>query len=163
MKTIFAALAVACALLTSGAAAAEGCDAVAAAQIKGKQVPTHATFTTTIGGKTFTFESTALGDKIYSQHKDGTWTVETRDNSDDKIRRAWADETCTPDGSETIGGEATDIVLNHATSSLIGDTRFWISQTTGLILKVESQVSGSVLTSINDYRDVQVPTDAVPR
>ena len=163
MKTIVVGLAVVCALLASGPASADGCDAVAAAQIKDKQIPTHTTFTTTMGGTTFTFESIALGDKIYSPRKDGTWTFETRDNSDDKIRRTWASETCRPDGSDMVGGEAADIVLNHKTSSLLGDTRFWISQTRGLILKVESATSGSVLTSVSDYRDVQVPANAVAR
>jgi hypothetical protein len=129
--------------------------------VKGLTVPTRSTFTFTMGGKPISFGNIVVDGKIYTPHKDGTWKIEKSDSNEAKIRKAWADDVCTPGGSETIDGEVADVVLNHKGGSMPLDSRFFISQTSGLIVRTDTVMPHSTIEAVYDYRDVQLPPDAL--
>jgi hypothetical protein len=103
--------------------------------------------------------------KHYAQRSDGSWAVEPWDPAKDEreLRKASSERTvCEADGTDTIGGETADVLVQHFASG--GDTgtiRTWISQSTGMTLRSEAEFSvrgaKTVLISNYDYHDVQAP------
>lgn len=139
-------------------ALAGGCEKVAAAQIKALRIPVHNTFTLTMKGNSYTFSSIAAGGRIYSHQKDGSWKIEYQNTDVARIHRNWDGATCTADGSEIIDGDITDIFLNPGNAGGIrADAKFWISETTGLVVKTETDLTDSTLVGVSDYNDVDVP------
>lgn len=163
MKATFLLLAAALAVLTPSTVAAEGCDALTEALVKGLTTPWHATVTSTIGGISRSSEIITLDGKSYVKEQGGSWRSRSLGSAatEAHIRKDWATSTCTVQGGEPIAGEATSIVLHH-TSGQPGesrDTRFWLSQSSGLLLKTETTARRAVVTTLFDYRNVSAPAD----
>lgn len=150
---------VAVAVTASAAPAlAAGCEKIAAAQIKGLTTPVRNTFTFTLKGNSVTFSSITADGRIYSHAKDGSWKVEYQNTDATRIHKNWDSQTCTADGSEVIGGDITDIFLNPGNAGGIrADAKFWVSETTGLIMKTETDLPDSTLVGVSDYTNVDIP------
>jgi hypothetical protein len=107
----------------------------------------------------------SVGGKQYSQRPDGQWAVETWDPAKEEAdlrTKGSAHTTCEPGGTDTIDGEAADVLVQHYASS--GDTgtiRTWISQATGMTLRSEAHftVRGAKTDLLSNYayKDIQVP------
>jgi hypothetical protein len=142
---------------------AGGCDPIAAAQIKGLDLPARTRTDFTING-TFLGSLNSIDShrKRYTHQKDGTWKIETLPLTPEKIQKNWTDEECSLTGADVVQGEAVDIYSNHEGGSAQSDSRFWISKSSGLILKTEITVlgKGNVVVMEHDYRDV--PTADLP-
>jgi hypothetical protein len=139
-------------------ALAGGCDPVLAAQIKGLDTPSRSTTKFAInGGGISTLLSIAVGGKVWSKTRDTSWKAAPQPLDKESIAKYWAGETCTPGETETIDGDATDIVEHHTTAMPPMDMRFWISKSSGLIVKTVVHAPGSVITTQTEYDDVQVP------
>jgi hypothetical protein len=163
MKEITLITMAACAALLPSSLRAGGCEALTEALVKGLTTPWHATMVSTIGGISRTVEIITLADRSYSKTQFDGWKKRSRSDAatEARVRKDWAKSACTAGGSETVGGEVANIVLHH-TSGLPGessDTRFWISQATGLVLKSETTAGRAMVTTTYDYRDVTAPTE----
>ncbi|MGD0191232.1 MAG: hypothetical protein ABSD74_10870 [Rhizomicrobium sp.] len=140
-------------------ALADGCQSVLAAEAKGLDTPSHSiTKIATSGSGIVTLENIAAGGKIYTKGRDGRWTAEPQPLDRDKFAAYWSAETCTADGSETIDGHATDIVVHRSAGDPPSVARFSISRASGLIVKTVIRNPGSVITTVADYRNVQAPS-----
>jgi hypothetical protein len=153
---------IATALFLEGAFAqdafAAGCDAVLAAQVKGLDTPSRSTTKFAVnGGGISTLVSIAAGGKIYSKAGEGAWKIDAQPLDRNKLAKYWTGETCTSDGSETTDGDSADIVEHRTGGFPSMDTRFWISRSSGLIVKTVVKAPGSVITTEAEYRDVQIP------
>jgi hypothetical protein len=137
---------------------AAGCDSVLAAQVKGLDTSSRSITKFAVnGGGISTLVSIAAGGKIYSKIGEGTWKTDDQPLDRDKLAKYWMGETCTSDGSETIDGDSADSVEHRTGGFPPMDTRFWISRSSGLIVKTVVKAPGSVITTEADYRDVRVP------
>lgn len=145
------------ALVIPAPALAKGCEAVLAAQLKAMNLPTHSTYSYKMNGMAFSFESIASGGKIYSKKKEGGWEVQNAVVDETKIRNYWVDKSCKTVGAQVVTGEPAAIILHHDGGPAQSDTRFWVSKTSGLILKTEMKSLNTVLVSVEDYRDVHPP------
>ncbi len=154
----------AAALLAVQPALAEGCGPLTAALIKGLHVPWHATLTTAFRGEvTKTIEIVSLDNKTYVKTNAGSWQPHPRDPNatDAHVTKDWERSTCEARGAETIGGETADIVAHHTAGppGQNSDTRFWIAQSSGLVVKTELTAASTVVTTLYDYRDVNAPAE----
>lgn len=138
-------------------ALAAGCEAVLAAQVKGLDTPSRSTSKIETESGTATSVSVAIGGKIWSQAKDGAWQAQAQPLDRNKIAAYWADKRCTADGTESVDGNPADVVLHKSGRAEEMDTSFWISQSSGLIVKTVVKTSGAVITITADYRDVHAP------
>jgi hypothetical protein len=142
-------------LMTTTPAAADSCDAVTAALLKGLRMPWHLTATLKIIGKeTQTYEAINTADKMFQREDKGPWKEKLRHLALDeaKIRRDWANSaSCHDGGRETLGSESTVVVWHRQ------DTRFWISETSGLILKSETINRPAALTNEYAYANITAP------
>jgi hypothetical protein len=160
MKTAVLALALA-AFATP--ALADGCDGLIAALVKGAHTPWHSKMSQTrMGTPEASYETIALPDRLYTRVRDGAWGSKPVDaaKNEEKIRKDWARSTCKPGGTETLDGESASIVLHHsAGGGITVDTRFWIGDGSGLVLKTETKQRIIVVTSVYDYKDVKAPVE----
>jgi hypothetical protein len=158
--------------LAATGAFADDCGKRAAAVFKSRQTPHH-TVTVMIGTdesgtqKDLSPPSEAIftGDTLFDRSGTGGWkskpatpqdmTADLGKTDDDK-------EVCSASGSETLGGETTDIIDTHSSlGDMMADGRMWISQASGLVLRTQVTFSqkgrtAKVVTSY-DYQDVHAP------
>jgi hypothetical protein len=143
--------------LFAQSALAYGCESVLAAQVKGLDTPSRSTTRIETSSGTTTSVSVAIGGKIWSQTKDGTWQAQPQPLDRDMIAAYWSDKRCTADGTESVDGDPADVVLHKSGGANQMDTSFWISQSSGLIVKTVVNTSGAVFTISADYHDVHAP------
>lgn len=142
-------------MLFPAAAAADSCEAVTAALLKGVRAPWHSTMTLKVTGKdTKVYEVINTTDKTFQREDKGRWQERLRhfDLDEAQIRRDWANSaSCHDAGQETIGGETANVVQQRI------KTRYWISQISGLILKSEIIDRPATLTTEYIYANIQAP------
>jgi hypothetical protein len=150
-----------CLPLLATPALADGCDGLIAALVKGVHTSWHSKMSQTrMGMPEASAEMIALPDRLYTRVREGAWSSKPVDavKNEEKIRKDWSHSTCKPDGTETLDGESASIVLHHSAGGGINvDTRFWIGDTSGLVLKTETKQRIIVVTSVYDYKDVKAP------
>jgi len=150
-----AAAIVAVLLTTATPAVADSCDAVTAALLKGLNAPWHLTTTLKVIGKdTKTYEVINTADRTFQREGKGKWHEKLRhlDLDEAQIRRDWANSaSCHDGGKETLGSESAVVVWHRQ------DTRFWISEASGLILKSETVERPATLTNEYAYDNISAP------
>lgn len=143
-------------LLLSAPATADTCTPVRDALLKGLGAPWHSTMTLKVVGKeTKTYEVINTADQTFQRDNKAHWRKKFRrlDLDEAKIRRDWANSvSCKDDGKEAIGGMPASIVRHHI------DTRYWISDTTGLILKSQTIDFPATLTTEYTYDNIAAPS-----
>jgi hypothetical protein len=139
----------------AGSAAADSCDAVTAALLKGLRAPWHSTATlSVIGRETRSYEVINTADETFQREDKGVWKEKLRhlDLDEAQIKRDWANSaSCRDGGKETLGSESAVIVWHRQ------DTRYWISEASGLILKSETVQRPATLTTTYAYDNVAPP------
>ncbi len=144
-------------------ASAEGCGPLTDALVKGLGTPWRAVITSSGGGLSPSrVDLVAIADKLYAKDKSGQWKTHVRpaDVGEARIRRDWANAVCTPSGTDSIDGEAADVVSNHAPGETFDTvTRYWISRASGLVLKTQAVRGPAVVTTTYGYDDVSPPAE----
>jgi len=160
-------------------ASADACATYTAAMVKLSHTPYLRV--TTIGAQTggghFAFPTKRIftGNAVYDWKND-TWkkVITNADELEQAFRKAQLSytRTCHFDGSETVSGEAADIISSHAESQSVlpepvsHDDRLWISQKSGLPLKADEklsvtdspgQISSIAYSVVYTYENVQAP------
>jgi hypothetical protein len=151
----FIALALCASFCAAGSAAADSCEVVTAALLKGLRTPWHLTTTLKIIGKdTKTYEAINTADRAFQREDKGAWKEKLRhlDFDEAKIKRDWANSaSCHDGGKETLGNESAVVVWHRR------DTRYWISEVSGLLLKAETIDRPATLTTTYAYDDIAAP------
>ncbi|HEX3673826.1 MAG TPA: hypothetical protein VHU87_06095 [Rhizomicrobium sp.] len=152
-------------LVAAEPAWAGDCDALTAAIVKKIHTPHRETMLAQSPGTgAMTITMVYVGGKEYlTVSVMRTWTIstETAESKEAWYRQKTIEnqETCHPDGSETIGTEVFDIVAAHSIiGAVTADERTWISRTTGLPLKADITDSDGLTTHDSwDYDAIQPP------
>jgi hypothetical protein len=156
LKPLLLALALASVLAQSATAA--GCETVLAAQVKGLGTPSHAITKIAVSGAGITtLETISAGGKMYTKDREGNWKAEPEKLNETALAKYWPAQTCSADGADTIDGETTDIVLHRTVGFPPTDTRFWISRSSGLIVKTVIKTPGSAITTETDFLGIEAP------
>jgi hypothetical protein len=164
-------LVLAAALLAAVAhgAPVDDCSRITDAMVKQAHTPQHKTLAMMHDGRLLLGSNEIKVDgKAYSKMtgfiSSVNWEVKpwNPDEEEAEYRKAVADmhRTCRSDGTETIDGEATDIVLvtTEGKDGKNSDARWWIARESGLPLKNEfAGASGDPGGETWDYHDVKAP------
>jgi len=162
-----AALAMAAALLAAGGARADDCAKVMEAGLKSLRVPSKTTTVTTgFNVMPLTAVVITVGGKKYSIRTNRGWITTHYDQTgaEELYRRSFAGDAniCTPDGTETIGGDMTDVFnsnYRNGDGSRVHE-RIWISEATGLPVREQASIIGGLnltMTTTMEYNDIRPP------
>ncbi|HEY0106719.1 MAG TPA: hypothetical protein VGB91_11595 [Rhizomicrobium sp.] len=169
MKTTTVLLAAAATALTLQRGLAGDCDALTAAWVKHLHAPHRTTMVVSQPSGVTTLQFVLVDGKLYINPNGGpVWTVIALppDAAEAQYRKSIADEeeVCHAGGSETIGGEAFDIVATHRKGAKGDfDSRIWISRSTGMLFRVEDDLPGGRReTSTYAFGEVVAPANSVP-
>lgn len=152
--------------VAASAARADDCAIVMAAAIAQLKVPYATTMTTAKPGEpTRQNLVIATGSKMYVQ-VNGTWrsmAMSTQAMIDQMMAtQKKTTQTCAKAGSDTVNGEAATIYTGHSENGkTIADNRIWISDRSGLPLKLEAHFQdGLTVTQTTRYDNIQAPAGA---
>ena len=167
MKTLFAAALLAALTLAPAAHASSVCDTLMAAMIRQAHTASHSVALVTHSGHApETQESILVGGMMYFKHG-GAWTkvpMPPQKLTDfyEQVRNG-SKVTCVHGADTSVGGEAAVVYTTHAvrTNGDVVDTQTWLSEKTGLALKVTNRIKnagGTIdIVATYDYRDVRAP------
>jgi hypothetical protein len=153
-------------LAGTASARADDCALVLDASIARAKSPHSITHVTTIPGKGATrAEMIFLADKAYVQTNGGWRSMPYSPQEQiDRVNAAskrveQTTHSCEKLGSEPINGEPVSLLIMHSeVNGKTSETRFWISEKTGLPLKSEAHLSnGTVLADDFRYSNVEAP------
>jgi hypothetical protein len=148
-------------------AGSDACNArIVEAAVKRVHVPNRQTGSLTApGGHVRPVVIVTVDGKHFAQSPDGDWRTETWDPAKEEAelrRKGAAHTTCEAGGTDTIGGETADVLVQtYASSGDTGTIRTWISQATGLILRSDAHftVRGAKTEVLSNYAygDIAAP------
>jgi hypothetical protein len=150
-------------LIGAGPLAAQGdCKLVLDAMTKVMDTPTHAYVTMDMGGKPQTLESIYSGGKVYAKYE-GKWSLGSTTQQVKELtenNRKNNKMTCRHLNDEPVNGEITAVYSVHEVSpKATTDSKTWISKSTGLPLRSDSDMDGgkSHISMRYEYGNVKPP------
>jgi len=147
-------------------ALADDCDRVVAAIVKTDHAPHYDLSTDADTGTRV--QEIFTGQAIYIKAGNEDWRSDpkTGDELEADFRRAHEDAkwSCQTSGTEAIGGETADIIaVHHEDNPSEPDSRYWISQSSGLLLKMVIYASLGrhifQVTDTYDYKNIPAPPE----
>jgi hypothetical protein len=155
-------------VLAAQPALAGDCSRMMDAVLKGDRTPHRIYSQSVAGGATSTWQTVEVGGKRW-RGEPGAWKAMPfdSDKEDAAFKKVLDDNgnACTVEGSEAVDGETADIVVfQFGEGGLTAQIKLWISQGSGLTLKMQTAVAGlgqdKTVTATFDYKDVVAPAGA---